>query len=92
MGYLSSQEFVEFFQSIRSLMDDSVSMPRQHKRIGRPANGSAAKKGGGSTVCALCGRVMKAGSATSEEPVIYSICPSCKGMPHSNPGSTASFC
>src|SRR5207237_6166823 len=38
MGYLSSQEFVEFFQSIRSLMDDSVSMPRQQKGRARPAN------------------------------------------------------
>jgi hypothetical protein len=66
-------------------------MPHQRKRGDRPANGSAAKNAGG-TVCALCGRVIKAGSAAGDEPVIYSVCAACKRMPHRNPGSTASLC
>jgi hypothetical protein len=67
-------------------------MPRQRKRGDQPANGSAAKKEDGGTVCALCGRVMQPGSAASEEPVIYSICATCKRVPYRNPGSTASLC
>ena len=67
-------------------------MPRQRKREDRPANGSAAKNEGGGTVCALCGRVIKAGSAAGNEPVIYSVCAACKRMPHRNPGSPASLC
>jgi len=73
-------------------MDDSVSMPRQRERGDRPAKRKAAKKEGGGTVCALCGRVIKAGRAASDEPVIYSVCTTCKRMPHRNPGSTASLC
>ena len=67
-------------------------MARQRKSGDRTANGSAAKKENGSTVCALCGRIMSSGSPASQEPVIYSVCPSCKRMPHRNPGSTASLC
>jgi len=67
-------------------------MPRQRKREDRPANGSAAKNEGGGTVCALCGRVIKAGNAAGDEPVIYSVCAACKRMPHRNPGSIASLC
>ncbi|PYK84033.1 MAG: hypothetical protein DME41_04240 [Verrucomicrobia bacterium] len=67
-------------------------MARQRKSGDRPAIGSAAKKGNGSTVCALCGRIMSSGSPTSQDPVIYSVCPSCKQMPHRNPGSTTSIC
>ena len=67
-------------------------MPHQRKRGDRPANGSAAKNEDGGTVCALCGRTISAGSSSSHEPVIYSICPACKRMPHRNPGSAASLC
>jgi len=71
-------------------MDDPFSMPRQQRRADRPANGSATKNEGGGTVCALCGRVIKAGSDASDEPVIYSVCAYCKRLPHRNPGSTTS--
>ena len=73
-------------------MDDPDSMARQQKGRHRPANGSAVKSAGGGTVCALCGRVIKAGKAAGDEPVIYSVCAACKRMPHRNPGSIASFC
>ncbi len=69
-----------------------VSMARQRKSGDRPAKKSAAKKENGSTVCALCGRIMSSGSPTSQEPAIYSVCPSCKRMPYRNPGSAASLC
>ena len=68
-------------------MDDPDSMARQQKGRHRPVKGA-----GGGTVCALCGRVIKAGNATGDEPVIYSVCAACKRMPRLNPGSTASFC
>jgi hypothetical protein len=77
-------------ESTRLLNFDSLSMPREQKGKDRPANGSAGKSGGG-TICALCGRVMKPGSAASQEPAIYSICAACKRMPYRNPGSTASL-
>jgi hypothetical protein len=73
-------------------MDDPDSMARQQNRGDRPAKRSAAKNEGGGTVCALCGRVIKAGNATGDEPVIYSVCAACKRMPRPNPGSTASLC
>ena len=68
------------------------SMPRERKREDRPTNAGAAKYEGGSTVCALCASVIKPGSATSHEPVIYSICSTCKRMPRHNPGSIESLC
>jgi hypothetical protein len=86
---LASQKINE--SSIPSV-SDPVSMPRQQKRTARPANGSAAKTGDGSTICALCGRTIKAGSGSGEQSVIYSICVSCKRLPHRNLGSTASLC
>jgi len=79
-------------ESTLLLKSDSVSMPRQQKGRKQPANGGAAEKEDGGTVCALCGRTINAGSSASQEPVIYSICPACKRMPYRNPGSTASLC
>src|SRR5256885_3158524 len=62
------------------------SMPRGRTSGARPPNGGGGAKAGGSTVCALCGSTIKAGSFASHEPVIYSICSTCKKMPHRNPG------
>jgi len=68
-----------------------LSMPRQRKRKTRAPNGggAAAREENSNTVCALCGRVIQAGRG-SPAPVIFSICTSCKRLPHRNPGSTAS--
>jgi hypothetical protein len=84
--------FKKIYGTARPPKSDLVSMPRQRKRGSRPASGSDAKNEDGGTVCALCGRVIKPGSAASDEPVIYSICATCKRMPYRNPGSTASLC
>jgi hypothetical protein len=65
-------------------------VPRQRKIKERVENAGLAKKGDGSTICALCGQSIRSGNAG--EPVIYSICISCKRLPHRNPGSTASLC
>src|ERR1044072_4646411 len=67
------------------------SMPRDPKRDDRPTSGQSSKKGDGRTVCAVCGQVMNTTSSATGEPPIYSICTSCKGLPHRNPGSTASL-
>jgi hypothetical protein len=68
------------------------SMPKGEKKGDRPSDKVGQNKLGGSTLCALCGSTMKAGSVTSQEPVIYSICATCKKMPHRNPGSIESLC
>jgi len=67
-------------------------MPRVKKKGDRPSNGGGQNKLGGSTVCALCGSTIKAGSVTSQGPVIYSICATCKKLPRRNPGSIESLC
>ena len=79
-------------QSAGISKSDSVSMPHRRKRRARPAKGSATRKEDGSTICALCGRTIKAGTDSNEEPVIYSICASCKRMPHRNAGSSTLLC
>jgi hypothetical protein len=68
---------------------DSLTMPHQRQPKGRPNAGSTGKKGDGKLVCALCGRTIK--EASGEQPVIYSICATCKKLPHRNPGSAASL-
>jgi hypothetical protein len=69
---------------------DSFSMPRQNKPKGRFSNENAGQKGDGRIVCALCGRSIKE-DGNAEQSVIYSICATCKKLPHRNPGSTASL-
>jgi hypothetical protein len=77
-------------ESGRLVRFDPLSMPRRRKGKERIENTGLAKNGSGGTVCALCGRSMRSGNAS--EPVIYSICASCKRLPHRNPGSNASLC
>ncbi len=67
-----------------------VCVPRQRKPKGRSSDGNAGHKGDGKIVCALCGRTIKE-DGSAEQPVIYSICATCKKLPHRNPGSTASL-
>jgi hypothetical protein len=79
------KEFNAFFwQQTRFGLD--MSRPRDNKRR-RPVAG--AKGGNGRTVCALCGSTIT--ETSPDQPVIYSICVTCKKLPHRNPGSTASF-
>jgi hypothetical protein len=65
-------------------------MARQRKPKGRSDGGNTAKKGDGRIVCALCGRTIK-DNGNPEQPVIYSICATCKKLPYRNPSSTASL-
>jgi len=65
-------------------------MPGPRKENAQPGNGNAAKNGDGDTLCALCGSVINAGT-NPQGPAIYSICVTCKKLPHRNPGSTASL-
>ncbi|HWY41353.1 MAG TPA: hypothetical protein VNX27_11220 [Chthoniobacterales bacterium] len=66
-------------------------MPRSRNRKPRRSkerSESGKKKADGRIVCALCGRTIK---DTGEQPVIYSICATCKKLPHRNPRQTMSL-
>jgi hypothetical protein len=62
-------------------------MPRDRKAKGQASDSVAETKTDGRTVCALCAHTISQGD--ENQPVIYSICLSCKRSPHSDAGISA---
>jgi hypothetical protein len=83
------EKSTKIFQLFVGTTRDSSRMSRAHKQKPPRTSEGTVNKGEGRIVCALCGQTIT--QADDGQPVIYSICATCKKLPHRNPGSAPSL-
>jgi hypothetical protein len=83
------EKITKIFKLFVGTTRDSSRMSRAHKQKPPRTSEGTVNKGEGRIVCALCGQTIT--QADDGQPVIYSICATCKKLPHRNPGSAASL-